>query len=255
MSAILHASRCGADRIPLQQAVTGSHPEVTGDIPKIIANADGLYKGDLIAYFKILFFEARNLNNPYHNLRHILHVTWLCYKAAEFYKSELSPRKARNLLIAALFHDFDHLGHSSQRDPDRLNIEIAVAALRHYLLPADRKALREIEALVRATEFPYRRPARGLDLAGKIIRDADLAQALNPAWIQQIIIGLAKEANLAPIEMLRAQRSFLGALDFNTEWARELFPPDLIAAKIEEAEALLRLLDSPNLESTAPQRE
>lgn len=242
MSAPSRAMRCTAQIHSLHQAVA---PGTTGDIPQIIANDEGLYEGNLISYFQILFFESRNLQNPYHNLRHILHVTWLCYQAADFYRQKLSPRQIRNLLVAALFHDFDHPGHSRPgEDSDHLNIEIAIAALRRHLQPVDRAALPEIETLIRVTEFPYKPSARSLDLSGKIIRDADRAQVLNPAWIQQIVIGLAEEAGVAPLAMLRAQRSFLDALVFETRWARELFPPHLVAAKIAEAEALVRLLET-----------
>ena len=76
----------------------------------IILNKDGLYEGDLIYYFRIVFKFAQNLHNPYHNMRHMLHVMWLCYQACSFYKDEMSPRDMRVLLIAAIFHDFDHLG-------------------------------------------------------------------------------------------------------------------------------------------------
>jgi HD domain len=220
-------------------------PGIIGDIPKVFANSDGIYEGDLVTYFRALFFEARNLANPYHNLRHMLHVTWLCYKAVEFYRHEMSRRDGRSLLIAALFHDFDHPGHSGPEVSDQLNIEVAIAGLRRHLLPIDRDAFPEIERLIEATEYPYTRPARSLDLAAKIIRDADLAQALSPAWIQQVVIGLAAEAKLPPLDLLRAQRSFLAALRFNTEWARQLFPRHLITAKINEAESLLHLLEDP----------
>lgn len=59
--------------------------ELTGDLPEIIGNEENLYEGKLILYFRILFCNSTNLKNPYHNFRH-----------------------TRNLLIAALFHDFDH---------------------------------------------------------------------------------------------------------------------------------------------------
>src|SRR5215813_5985961 len=55
--------------------------DVTGDLPEIIGNEERLYEGDLSLYFRILFFESSNLNNPYHNFRHTLHVVWLCHKA------------------------------------------------------------------------------------------------------------------------------------------------------------------------------
>jgi hypothetical protein len=255
MSATFQTACCTAQIVPLHQAAAPEHHRITGDIPQIIANEEGLYEGDLISYFQVLFFESCNLRNPYHNLRHILHVTWLCYQAAGFYRHELGARKIRNLLIAALFHDFDHPGHCRPgKDSDRLNIEIAIAALRRNAQPADREALPEIEALIRVTEFPYKPSASSLDLSGKIIRDADRAQVLNPAWIQQIVIGLAEEAGLAPLDMLRGQHSFLGALVFETRWARELFPPHVIAAKIAEAEALLRLLETGEMRGARPRR-
>jgi hypothetical protein len=150
----------------------------------------------------------------------------------------------RNLLIATLFHDFDHPGHPhpGENDPDRINIPIAIAGLRRYVLPADRPFLPEIEALIEATHYPYKIASDKLDLLGRIIRDADLAQALTPVWIQQVVIGLAQERGVQPLEVLRVQTPFLVGLSFHTCWARQLFPQELIQAKIEEAEQLLRLL-------------
>ena len=231
--------------------------EVTGDVPKIIGNEECLYEGDLAKYFRVLFFKSNNLYNPYHNFRHMLHVLWLCHKACRYYQSRLAPRQMRNLLITALFHDFDHPGHPHPGvdDPDRINIEIALAGLRQYIMPADRAFhlrqyimpadrafLLDIEALIRATQYPYKIGSEKLDLLGKIIRDADLAQALSPVWIQQVVIGLAQEWGVTPLEALRRQVPFLVGLRFSTEWAGELFPPELVQAKIEEAEQLLRLL-------------
>ncbi len=46
-----------------------AEPAETGDIPAIIGNDRGLYDGDLAGYFRTLFFEATNLDRPYHNLR------------------------------------------------------------------------------------------------------------------------------------------------------------------------------------------
>jgi hypothetical protein len=221
-------------------------PAVSGDIPKIIGNEEGLYEGELTLYFRVLFFKAANLNNPYHNLRHMSHVLWLCYNACRYYRDQLTPRQMRILLVAALFHDFDHPGHPhpGEADPDRINIAIAIAGLRRYIMPEDRALLPAIEELVEATHYPYKIDSDKLDLLGKIIRDADLAQALSPVWIQQVVIGLAREWKVKPLEVLRAQRNFLGTLSFNTEWARRLFPRELVEAKIEEAEELLRLLEA-----------
>jgi hypothetical protein len=218
----------------------------SGDLPKIIGNEERLYEGDLIPYFRVLFFKLSNSENPYHNFRHTLHVLWLCYDACHFYHKELSPRRMRSLLIAALFHDFNHPGHTpaGEDDPDRTNIPIAIDGLREHILPEDRALLREIEAIIEATHFPYKVTGEKLDLLGKIIRDADLAQALSSAWIQQVVIGLALEWGVKPLEVLRLQPRFLSSLRFNTEWARRLFPPQLVEGKMEEAEQLLRFLET-----------
>jgi len=97
--------------------------EITGDLPEIIGNEENLYEGNLTLYFRILFYNSNNLNNPYHNFRHTLHVPWLCQKACRYYQKKLTPCQMRNLLIAALFHDFDHPGHPlpGEQDPDRIN--------------------------------------------------------------------------------------------------------------------------------------
>jgi hypothetical protein len=150
------------------------------------------------------------------------------------------------LLIAALFHDFDHPGHPhpGEQDPDRINIRIAIAGLRRHITADDRASLREIEALIEATHYPYRTAGEELDLLGKILRDADLAQVLSPVWIQQVVIGLAGERGVKPIEVLKAQAPFLDTLSFHTRWARQMFPQELIKAKIGEAEKLVRLLET-----------
>ena len=200
--------------------------KVTGDLPKIIANQERIYEGNLTFYFRTLFFKSSNIHNPYHNFRHMLHVLWLCHQACRYYQNRLTPRQMRNLLIAALFHDFDHPGHPhpGENDPDRINIPIAIAGLRRYVMPADRAFLPQIEALIEATHYPYKIGSDKLDLLGQIIRDADLAQALSPAWIQQVVFGLAQEWEVSPLEVLKRQGSFLASLSFSTGWAPAVSP-------------------------------
>ena len=103
-----------------------------------------------------------------------------------------------------------------EADPDRINIDIALAGLRRYSTLEDRALLPEIEALIEATHYPYKIESDKLDLLGQIIRDADLAQALSPVWIQQIVIGLAQEWRSTPLQVLKAQVPFFTALRFTT---------------------------------------
>ena len=151
----------------------------------------------------------------------------------------------RNLLIAALFHDFDHTGKSG---PDSVNIERALSALRKHLLAVDWQHVHEIAELIRLTEYPYTVPCEKLNpetaegLSALILRDADLSQALSPAWIQQVPLGLATEWGKSPLDVLKKQVSFHQGLHFNTGWARGRFTKDMIEEKIAEAQELYDLL-------------
>lgn len=213
---------------------------VRGSIDHVILNDAKLYEGNLVPYFKIIFFQAKNLNNPYHNFRHMMHVTWLCHGACIFYEAEMTKRQMRNLLIAAMFHDYDHTGIMG---PDKQNIEIAVAALEKYILPEDRPYLEDISDIIRATEYPYKSDSTNLKLSFQILRDADLSQALNATWLQQVIFGLAAEWKKTPYEVLKIQTNFHEILNFSTEWAKETWPKEEIDKKIHEVRNLLQILE------------
>jgi hypothetical protein len=209
-------------------------------VPEILKNSNNTYQGNLRAYFKIIIDRAKNLNNGYHNLRHLLHVLWNCYQAIVYHASELTLRQARNILIAAMFHDFDHTGRSGNDDD---NIIIAIKGLRKHILEEDKDSLLEIERLMHVTRFPYLVSLDENDLCGKILRDADLTQAFSPAWIQQVVFGLAEEWQTTPLAVLKMQASFLGGLTFLTKWAQSVFTPAVIQEKINEANAYVALLE------------
>jgi len=215
---------------------------VRGSIPEIIRNDENLYEGNLVHYFRVVFNHAQNLQNPYHNFRHMLHVTWACFQACIYYGNEgrLSPRQMRNLLIAALFHDFDHSGMVGNDD---LNIQRSLRGFEKYILDEDRPFDSDIRKMIWATMYPYEEKSEGLDLCSQIIRDADLGQALSVAWIQQVVFGLAAEWGKKPIEVLRSQGQFHSSLRFATEWGREMFPQEDVDAKIAEARELQELLE------------
>ena len=215
------------------------HIQIATSIPDIIRNVSGVYEGNLGYYFRITMNHATNLKHPYHNFRHVFHVMWLCYAACLFYRKELSPREMRNLLIAAIFHDFNHPGRTGNDD---FNIEVAVLALRTYAAEEDRPHLSDIEALIRPTEFPYKVDISSLSLSGQILRDADASQALSVAWVQQIVFGLSSEMSVGPVKVLEMQEGFLRGVKFGTEWARETFPPEMIEEKIAEAKAYLSII-------------
>jgi len=212
--------------------------QVVGSIPDIVRNVEGLYHGNLIYYFNVVFKQAQNVNHPYHNFRHMTHVLWLCYKACKYYKGELTPSKMRALLIAAMFHDFDHPGIAGDDD---LNVERAIRAMDKHLLEKDRRLLGAISKIMRASEFPHVQ-RRDLTLSEQIIRDADIAQVLSQSWIQHTIFGLAAEQRCTPEQMLYNNLKFLRGLRLHTEWARSQYPDVVILSKIAETEELLEFL-------------
>jgi hypothetical protein len=170
----------------------------------------------------------------------MFHVTWLCYQACNFYARLLSPREMRNLLIAAMFHDFNHAKNATG---DERNIAAAILGLATYILPEDRDHLEEIVSLVRATEYPYEVPSEELPLLDQIIRDADMGQGFSDAWIQQIVFGLAAEQGRRPIEILRSEETFCRNIRFCTEWGRLTFSREKIDEKAAEVRELLDMLE------------
>ncbi len=210
------------------------------NIVAIAHNERSLYEGNLRHYVRTVFTYGRHLYNPYHNLDHTLFVTELCYDACEFYRDRLTPREMRNLLIAALFHDFDHSGRAGRDD---LEVTRAVRGLRTHLLEEDVIHARAIAELIHSTEYPHRIKSVNLDLCQKILRDADSCQALEGPWLQQVVLGLAKEMGISIPEMLGRHLWFHSELTLLTSWSEERFGRKAISRVIEETNALLALLN------------
>jgi hypothetical protein len=221
----------------------------TGSIVGVVNNTEGLYEGNLRPYLQVLFTKAENREAGYHNLRHMLHVTLMCYMALFYYKGSGVPinlRRARNLMVAAIFHDFNHAG--KRVHSDGINIARAIMAFHEHCTLEDRKAYGEIVELIGWTEYPYNSFIEDqVDLLGHILRDADRSQAMSTAWIQQVAIGLARELELTPLEMLKGQVQFLENLKFDSQWGKFMFPPEAIEAKKTETQGLIEILQSPLL--------
>jgi hypothetical protein len=189
----------------------------------IIKNKDNTYPNDLTHYLKIVWM-APNATAPYHNIRHMLHVMWDTYNGYLYYKNEISPRTLRNMLVAALFHDYAHSGKSGN---DSYNIETAIHYLTLFILEEDKPFLDEISEYIKATQFPHL--VMELTLPGKILRDADVTYTLSDTWIQTVAFGLSEEIGISTESMLKGQETFLKSLHLETEWAQKEYGP-----KIEE---------------------
>ena len=205
------------------------------NVIQIVNNTDNKYPGDLKHYLKIIW-NSPNVNVPYHNIRHMLHVMWATYQGAEYYNSDISPRMLRNMLIAALFHDYNHPGKTTD---DSKNIKLAIDGLSLNILPEDKSYFVEISNYIRATQFPHLDIK--LDLAAKIIRDADISYTLYDVWIHTVNFGLSQEIGISPEQMLKGQSDFLKTLRFETEWAEKEYR-ERINSRIEESNDLYKAL-------------
>ena len=202
---------------------------------RIINNEEKLYFGNLHKYYRDVFF-APNSRNRYHNFRHMTNVFCRAYEGGKYEK--LDKIEMRALLIAAFFHDF---GHSGQGGDDAGEIKTAINYLESCLLEQDEEISNEIKDLIYATQYPHRQDMV-IFKSMKIIRDADCVQVLSNTWLQQVIFGLSAELNMAPIDLLRQQISFLGSLQLQSDWGKKIYQPR-IPAKIKEVKAFLKILN------------
>lgn len=153
-------------------------------------------------------------NLPYHNFNHLLTVVRYTYGACRFY--ELPEKDEKEMLMAALFHDVNHSGGALKDDQNVKNAkETVIKFINAFNLDIDPI---EVSRIIEATEYPYVIEPEDMDLKQQIIRDADLLQALEPNWIQQIIMGLSEEMNIPMEVMITGQKSFLMNAQFNTNW-------------------------------------
>lgn len=203
------------------------------DVVGMILNKNGRYEGDLIHYYKLVM-KAPNAYAPYHNVRHMLHVFWESYDGAV--QMGLDKRQMRNLLIAALMHDYNHTG---VKNDDSVNIQRALEALSMNLLPEDLPYMDEISTMIKCTKFPYDGQEYTQDQL--ILRDADKSQTFSLAWVQAILYGLGKELNMSYEEMLKLQRPFLVNMKFETPWGQNKFGP-LIDGRLKLVDEMINLI-------------
>ena len=167
---------------------------------------------DLDKYLKIILLENKSNTLPYHNIYHILcmvkHVRNFSYS------SELSQLEIKNLIIAVLFHDFNHSGGKLTDDK---NIEVAITEFKKHSEESDENTNKIIN-IIKATQYPYVLEDTELNISQKIIRDADMCQVFMDNKIQQVIFGLGvQEMDKSLKETLPHQIAFLTNLKMHTE--------------------------------------
>lgn len=181
-----------------------------------------------------VFYEAKTyilennlVENDYHNNEHMINVFNNVMILFNHYKDEyeLTPYDKLILGLAALFHDFDHSGG---RLKDSENIELALLALKEFLVTRINFArvtisksdlYDDIKNIIVATEFPHL--DIDLDILQKIIRDADTMGGIIDGW-KSVVTNLASEYNKSIEEFIPTQIKFLDTVKFNTDYCNDL---------------------------------
>lgn len=164
---------------------------------------------------KYIINNSTSNTAPYHNLNHMLTVTKHVYNALE-HLFLLEDKRCEELLLAALFHDYNH-SMGSQKDD--YNVAEAKKGLRTFV-ESEKLDLDIVfmESILDATEYPYKIDFRQLDFYQKLIRDCDLCQAYEYNWLQQCIFGLSEEMGFTFKQLLTGQKSFLQSITFLTDY-------------------------------------
>ena len=179
-------------------------------ILNIINQYDSLKKG-----LKYILLTNSSNRAPYHNLNHMLVVVRHCYYAL-VYEELLERQMSEELLMAALFHDYDH---SMGEHTDKVNVGFAKHHLRNFIEANEIDLdIDFMEKIIDATEYPYVIPVEDLNIHQKIIRDADLCQVYEYNWLQQNILGLCEELELELEVMVTGQRKFLEGVETLTSY-------------------------------------
>jgi hypothetical protein len=169
---------------------------------------------------------------PYHNNEHMITVYNFCKDISD----NIEHTDNLNLLVAALFHDFDH---SMGKEKDNVNVKRAIEAFSDYynneLTHSDINKDKVID-IIKITEYPYTIKNSELNTDQKIIRDADLLQGSVDNWYEFIVIGLSKEMNIPIDKIKEGVIVFRENIEYNFDYSREVFMSnnDEVTKKLKE---------------------
>jgi len=215
---------------------------MTKDILKIIKQYN---LGRLFRYW--LEYNSSQVA-PYHNATHCLQVMLL---ARDCYIFETGKEAPRSLIIAALFHDFDH--SKGFYNNDRLNTERAISGFWEYILNhqlEDKIDYTEqvcVEKLIAETTWPHgviqhlsfdKEYNADFKIQVKCLRDADLLYWKNNVIDTLINIRTESFSNLNYAICINHSKDFLRTIKFNTKYAKQQGKLKEVIKQLEQLEQL-----------------
>lgn len=194
---------------------------------KVIARTEAhLYLAKNGLNHALAYVQIENPSNkvPYHNLDHMLTVVKWCGRLAGL--CSLTALEEKALILAAIFHDFDH---TAGAEDDDVNIQRALTGLKRFgeIHRVDEELLNLAVDNIQVTQFPFIHEPK--TVSQKIIRDADLLQSLEPNRQEVLIDGLRKELEvkfkrkITRGEFCENQVKFLDGLKLYTTPAQVIF--------------------------------
>lgn len=162
-----------------------------------------------------LNFFNNSSDAPYHGHQHALTVMINSYNGAKIHN--LCFNETKLLLIAALFHDFNHLSGKAASDAE--NICLAVEGFKthnDFFTCLTESEIKRVEKLIKSTTFPHTNPK---DLTESLLQDSDMLQTLEPDG-SRFLEGLSIESGQS--RSVECNDAFLNNFHFNTPWACKL---------------------------------
>ena len=174
-----------------------------------------------ISAIKYIIENSNSNSLPYHGITHTFEV----FEACANYVMDNPEQNihAHELLIAALFHDFNHSGGKL---PDSENVRIAIDGMVQFLYEKNMLDSFDVELaayVIMATQFPYVLDETELNIEGRIIRDADMYQSMKNESIVKLYYGLRTEINMSMEDFCAMESKFLGNMKLNTEYFRQMW--------------------------------
>lgn len=172
----------------------------------------------------IVYINKNNPSNhlPYHSIDHLFEVYNQTKNISLTDKTVRDNIQYKNeLLIAALFHDYNHSGGKLT---DSENVSNAIMGCNEFLDSIDNNLDKDIIAdIIKATEFPSPIDKEDLTLEQKVIQDADMCYLFKDIAIVKLYCGLREEFDQDLTEFLNNQLNFLESVKFNTDKLQEIW--------------------------------
>lgn len=148
--------------------------------------------------------------NPYHGIDHLFMV----FKYAANISVFPEPEFKNELLVAALFHDFGHVGKMGN---DNANILVAQEALTKFHGLHPEFNLDVALYLIGCTEYPYVVEDKDLTMEAMILRDSDFSYLFEDISIVKLYSGLRSEFGSTLEDFMNSQPKFLEGVKFHDE--------------------------------------